>query len=99
MIPEISSLNPAASVIPLVFVLGVTAVKEAFEDVVRDHLPECTCVVCSLTCGSQKRRVEDKKLNKKKAMVYSSATGSFVRSRWRDVRSALARLHCTTSDN
>jgi hypothetical protein len=35
LIPEISSLNPAASLIPLIFVLGVTAIKEAVEDVVR----------------------------------------------------------------
>lgn len=35
LIPEISSLNPAASLIPLIFVLSVTAIKEAVEDVVR----------------------------------------------------------------
>jgi phospholipid-transporting ATPase len=35
LIPGISPLNPASSIVPLVFVLLVTAVKEAFEDIVR----------------------------------------------------------------
>lgn len=33
-IPEISPLTPWTSVLPLAFVLGVTALKEAYEDVV-----------------------------------------------------------------
>ncbi len=35
LIPGVSPLNPASSIVPLVFVLLVTAVKEAFEDIVR----------------------------------------------------------------
>jgi magnesium-transporting ATPase (P-type) len=35
LIPGISPLNPASSIVPLVFVLLVTAVKEAFEDIKR----------------------------------------------------------------
>ena len=35
LIPGISPINPASSILPLVFVLGVTAIKEAFEDVKR----------------------------------------------------------------
>lgn len=34
LIPGISPLNPASSIVPLVFVLSVTAVKEAAEDIV-----------------------------------------------------------------
>lgn len=33
-IPEISPLTPWTSVLPLAFVLGVTALKEAYEDIV-----------------------------------------------------------------
>eukprot|EP00005_Dracoamoeba_jomungandri_P010597 CAMPEP_0174264884 /NCGR_PEP_ID=MMETSP0439-20130205/24372_1 /TAXON_ID=0 /ORGANISM="Stereomyxa ramosa, Strain Chinc5" /LENGTH=1290 /DNA_ID=CAMNT_0015351035 /DNA_START=137 /DNA_END=4006 /DNA_ORIENTATION=+ len=35
LIPGISPLNPAASIVPLLFVLSVTAIKEAFEDIKR----------------------------------------------------------------
>lgn len=35
LIPGVSPLNPASSIVPLVFVLLVTAVKEAFEDIKR----------------------------------------------------------------
>ncbi|KAL6061509.1 Phospholipid-transporting ATPase [Balamuthia mandrillaris] len=35
LIPGVSPLNPASSIIPLVFVLGVTAIKEAYEDIKR----------------------------------------------------------------
>eukprot|EP01087_Luapelamoeba_hula_P011965 TRINITY_DN3328_c0_g1_i1.p1 TRINITY_DN3328_c0_g1~~TRINITY_DN3328_c0_g1_i1.p1 ORF type:complete len:1409 (-),score=234.21 TRINITY_DN3328_c0_g1_i1:104-4330(-) len=35
LIPNVSPLNPASSIVPLVFVLAVTAIKEAVEDVKR----------------------------------------------------------------
>lgn len=35
LIPGVSPLNPASSIVPLVFVLAVTAIKEAFEDIKR----------------------------------------------------------------
>ena len=34
-IPSVSSVSAATTIIPLVFVLGVTAVKDAFDDIVR----------------------------------------------------------------
>ena len=34
-IPPVSSVSAATTIIPLVFVLGVTAVKDAFDDIVR----------------------------------------------------------------
>jgi phospholipid-transporting ATPase len=34
LIPAISPLNPWTSILPLAFVLGITAVKEAYEDIV-----------------------------------------------------------------
>jgi phospholipid-transporting ATPase len=34
LVPQISPLTPVTSILPLVFVLGVTAIKEAYEDYV-----------------------------------------------------------------
>ncbi|XP_062516349.1 phospholipid-transporting ATPase ID-like isoform X2 [Corticium candelabrum] len=35
LVPQISSLNPVTTAVPLVFVLGVTAVKDAYDDFLR----------------------------------------------------------------
>lgn len=37
LIPNVSPLTPLASIFPLVFVVGVTAIKDAYEDIVRSQ--------------------------------------------------------------
>ena len=43
-IPSVSSVSVATTIIPLVFVLGVTAIKDAFDDIVRP-LAHIICTV------------------------------------------------------
>ena len=41
LIPQITPLTPITSILPLAFVLLVTAAKEALEDYVSTHLKYC----------------------------------------------------------
>ena len=45
-IPSVSSVSAATTIIPLVFVLGVTAVKDAFDDIVRPCM--CHTGICAM---------------------------------------------------
>ena len=84
MIPGISNLDPASSIMPLLFVLGVTALKEAFEDfvnfsnfnIVLWRVGMNDFFVAVLKKINQKRAKNDKEINNGKACVISKQPGA-----------------------
>lgn len=72
---------------PLVFVLLVTAVKEAFEDIVRPSSSPLTPwprASAHPSCALQKRRVSDTRVNGQKVLLYDGVEWTPVK--WKDVR-------------
>ncbi|EDO40789.1 predicted protein [Nematostella vectensis] len=64
-VPAINAFGKEIAMLPLIFVLAVTAVKDLFED--------------------RRRYNSDKKVNNTICQVYSSASASYIATKWKDV--------------
>ncbi|XP_025076903.1 phospholipid-transporting ATPase ID-like isoform X3 [Pomacea canaliculata] len=76
LIPAISSLNPIATVIPLVFVLSISAIKEAIDDITRCHESTSSGIL-------QQRHRSDAQVNNRTSYVLRK--GEIVEERWHKV--------------
>ena len=84
-IPQITSLNPITSVLPLLFVLSVTAVKDGVDDYVSIYFKSIFTFLYKffLDFFKQRRHQSDKKVNNKKVTVIRN--GKEVEASWANV--------------
>jgi hypothetical protein len=88
-IPDVSTIEPYTSILPLLFVLSVTAIREAYEGgrpraaaaVARERVTRACCVLCA----DFQRHREDREINGR-PIVAVEPTGSAINLRWSSIR-------------
>lgn len=98
LVPAISSLTPVTTAIPLIGVLTLTAVKDAYDDIV---WIACgfVCIdlhsfafekelspskLLSLSCNLQQRHMSDNQVNNRKSKTLRN--GNLIEEKWADVQ-------------
>jgi len=75
LIPGLSPISPVTAIIPLVFVLSITGIREAWEDAVCDYF---------VYKYQKKRHRSDKRVNSRKALRWNGEQFELVP--WKDLR-------------